>query len=628
MVRPAPPPLEDPVPRSPHAPARRARRRWAAPAAATLAVVLAAVLGAPAAGAAVDPWVVGGPLPVEVAVDQAYRDMLGRDADAGGVAYWAGRRRAGDSPGTVVSAIGDSPEYRGVAEPTTRLYWSALGRAPDTDGLRYWIRERQRGLTLPGLADAFAASPELAASLAGRGPEEVVDVLYRRALGRPPEAGGLAYWAGQLRAGLGAGRLLLELGESAEARQRRGPEVEVVTAYLAGLGRAPEPGGLAYWSDLVRRGVLDRRLLLEDLLAAPEYRARFGTVPGLVVEPVLSGLTIPWDVADLPDGTLLVTERGGTIRARAANGSTRVLTADLGDLRVSGETGLMAIAADPAFAADRRIYTCQGHRSGSGNEVQVIGWTLSPDGSRLTRVADPLVGGITAGSGRHGGCQLTFGPDGMLWVGTGDAAIGTTPQDLGSLAGKVLRVDPATGGPAPGNPFAGAANANQRLVYSYGHRNVQGLAARPATGRMWSAEHGPDRDDELNLLEPGGNAGWNPVPGYDEAVPMTDLGRFPGAVRARWSSGAPPIALSGIDWLEGPGWGAWEGALAGAALRDQRLRLFFFSPSGVSLGEVVVPELDRRYGRLRAAHLGADGALYVTTSNGGGADQVLRIRPS
>ena len=340
------------------------------------------------------------------------------------------------------------------------------------------------------------------------------------------------------------------------------------------------------------------------------------TPPELIVSTLVSGLSIPWDLAFTPDGTMLFTERRGVLSSRGADGAVRYVDAEMGDLFAVGETGLMGIVVDPEFAANRRFYTCQGH---IGPEVQVIAWTIDADYTAATRVADPLVGGIPATSGRHGGCRLRFGPEGYLWIATGDAASGTVPQNLSSLGGKVLRVDPSTGAGAPTNPLAPSR------VYTYGHRNVQGLALRPGASRMWAVEHGPRVDDEINLLVAGSNYGWDPVPGYNEAVPMTDLVKFPGAVEARWSSGSPTLAASGGIFLEGEQWGVWEGRLAVATLRDSRLRLFEFTPNGDFVSQVVVPELDGVFGRLRTPMMGPDGALYVTTSNGGGRDLILRI---
>ena len=340
------------------------------------------------------------------------------------------------------------------------------------------------------------------------------------------------------------------------------------------------------------------------------------TPPELLVSTLVSGLSIPWDLAFTPDGTMLFTERRGVLSSRGADGTVRNVDAEMGDLFAVGETGLMGIVVDPEFASNRRFYTCQGH---VGPQVQVIAWTINADYTAATRVADPLVGGIPATSGRHGGCRLRFGPEGYLWIATGDAASGRVPQDLTSLGGKVLRVDPFTGAGAPTNPLAPSR------VYTYGHRNVQGLALRPGISQMWSVEHGPRVDDEINLLVAGRNYGWDPVPGYNETVPMTDLVKFPGAVEARWSSGSPTLAVSGGIFLEGGQWGVWEGRLAVATLRDSRLRLFEFTPNGDFVSQVVVPELDGAFDRLRTPMMGPDGALYVTTSNGGGRDRILRI---
>ena len=270
----------------------------------------------------------------------------------------------------------------------------------------------------------------------------------------------------------------------------------------------------------------------------------------LAVNPLVSGLTHPWGIAFTPDGTMLFTQLRGVLSSRLPDGAVQTVTADFSDLYASAETGLMGIVVDPDFATNRRFYTCQGH---TGRSVEVIAWTIDAAYTAATRVVDPLVGGIPAGS-RHGGCRLRFGPQGYLWIATGDARVGTVPQDPLSRGGKVLRVDASTGAGAPDNPAAPSP------VYTSGHRNVQGLALRPGTTQMWSVEHGPDFDDEINLLTAGGNYGWDPVPGYNQRVPMTDLAKFPDAVEARWSSGDRTIATSGGIFLDGSWWGRLGGA--------------------------------------------------------------------
>jgi glucose/arabinose dehydrogenase len=335
-------------------------------------------------------------------------------------------------------------------------------------------------------------------------------------------------------------------------------------------------------------------------------------VPALEVAVVVDGLDHVWDVVQAPDGTLLVDERAGGFTAVLPDGTVRAVDADFGDLFAQGETGLMGLALDPAFATNRRLYSCQGVRDGS---IAVIGWTVAPDWGSATRAADPLVGGLPLNqrSGRHGGCRLEFAPDGVLLVGTGDTADGALPQDPRSLAGKVLRVDPASG---------------EREVWTLGHRNVQGLAVRPGSGQVFAVEHGPDRDDEVNLLQPGGNYGWDPDGGgrYDESVPMTDEA-IEGAVPAVWSSGSPTLATSGATFVDGDRWGAYEGLLLVGLLKAQGVLALRLDDDGVLLEAFRLPELDGAFGRLRSLHQGIDGSVYVTTDNGGDADRLLRITP-
>ncbi len=176
---------------------------------------------------------------------------------------------------------------------------------------------------------------------------------------------------------------------------------------------------------------------------------------------------------------------------------------------------------------------------------------------------------MNADSGRHGGCRLRFDGDGQLLIGTGDNAVGTNPQDLSTLAGKLLRVDPQTGQPSADNPFLELTDPTSHAIVGYGHRNVQGIAVQPGTGAVWTAEQGSQVDDEVNLATDGGNYGWDPVGQgeYDESVPMTDP-EIPGAIAAVWSSGDPTIAVSGITFLDGEQWGAYDGLLLLGVQKD------------------------------------------------------------
>jgi aldose sugar dehydrogenase len=349
--------------------------------------------------------------------------------------------------------------------------------------------------------------------------------------------------------------------------------------------------------------------------------------PELEVEVLIDGLSIPWDIAFSPNGTMLYTERGGTLSVRRPNGSVRQVGADLSDVVASGEGGLLGLVLHPEFRQNRRFFTCQYVGNGT---VHVVSWTMGKRFRSAERRAKPIVS-IEAGGGRHSGCRLRFGPEGALYIATGDGAVdspngGSHPQDLGTYAGKTLRVR-ANGKPWPDNPFIDTANRRTRRIYTYGHRNLQGLALRPCTDQMWTGEHGPSVEDEVNLLQAGGNYGWDPGPGYNEGVPMTDLAKFPDAVPAKWNSGGSTIAVSGVNFVRGTGWGAWDGALAVAALADQEMRMLQFNGAGNLRSDEMVAELNGTYGRLRSPIQGPDGSLYLTTSNGTN-DRILRITPA
>jgi glucose/arabinose dehydrogenase len=256
--------------------------------------------------------------------------------------------------------------------------------------------------------------------------------------------------------------------------------------------------------------------------------------------------------------------------------------------------------------------------------VRVVAWTLNAQETAAT-YAGTLVKGIWATTGRHGGCRLLITAYGALIVGTGDGAAGTTAHNRKSLAGKTLRLNRFTGAPWPHNPWIRSSNAKMRYVLTYGHRNVQGLARR-SNGTIWSVEHGPTRDDEVNQLAGGRDFGWNPVPGYNESVPMTDHS-LPGTqTSARWRSGSPTLATSGASWVYGARWGVYDGTLAVAALKGERV-LFMTFTSGGKLSSVRTPAALRSHGRLRSVTRLGNGDLLVTTSNGGGNDSILRVRP-
>jgi glucose/arabinose dehydrogenase len=302
-----------------------------------------------------------------------------------------------------------------------------------------------------------------------------------------------------------------------------GPKTMVwtVTAVVVWVGVAVAPPASSMPLPLVAAATATSTGKAQALAAAQ------GAAPALTVTPIVTGLDIPWDLFFTPENTMIFNQRAGGLWARNAGGAVNQVSADFSDLYAEGEVGLMGMVMDPDFAAtgNRLFYTCQGHRDITGTDIRVIRWRINPGYTAATRVGGPLVAGIKQSATNHAGCRLRFDNDKLLYVTTGDSASGPAPQDLGTLNGKVLRVD-RDGNPPATNPFAGSSNSNARLVFTRGHRNPQGLSLRPGTNELWSVEQGTDRDDEINRLVPGGNYGWNPVRppsnAYDQGTPMTD----------------------------------------------------------------------------------------------------------
>ena len=345
-------------------------------------------------------------------------------------------------------------------------------------------------------------------------------------------------------------------------------------------------------------------------------------MPSIKVKTVVSGLSNPWDVKSIGGGRLLITERDSARLLIAKGGTLTTVDFPSEKVWVSGETGLMSIALSNDFGSNRNFSLCQGFTKKSGaHDVRVGSWHLNASYTKATRTRW-LVKGMPATSGRHGGCRLLETRNGALLVGTGDAADESNTQNRKSLGGKVLRVDPQTGKAWPTNPWAKAKNKKKRLVFTYGHRNVQGLAQR-ANGSLWSVEHGSDRNDEVNKLKAGRNFGWNPGPGYDESRPMTDQSLPGKQYRAKWRSGFPTIATSGAAWVDGADWGKLDGTLAVAALKGERVVFMKFTKKG-RLKWTKAPPALRKYGRVRSVTSLDSGDLLVTTSNGSN-DRVLRL---
>lgn len=364
------------------------------------------------------------------------------------------------------------------------------------------------------------------------------------------------------------------------------------------------------------------------VLHPPAVSAPAGS-PNASVDPAFAvGLAKPWDLAFEPAGNqrLVVTENDtGTIRARI--GTTWRDLGSIGSLvpspafDLSGEGGLMGLAFDPDYPTDPYLYVC----SSTTVDNRVIRLTVTRDGSLdPLSVSSPLaiVTGIPHAS-FHNGCRIRFQPGASpaaLFVTTGDAGFGPGPQHDTNLAGKVLRVQ------TDGSPYPGATG----LWFTKGHRNPQGIAFRPGDQTPYSAEHGPNINDEVNRLAEGANAGWDPTNGsdYDQSKPMTDFVEFPGALVPVYRSGdVRTIAPSGLTFLSGGQWGAWDGAIVLAVLKDSELRVLLMNPDGTASGQFRMPGSALGV-RLRSVALGPDGNLYVVSDQPGPSGAIWRIVPS
>ena len=318
-----------------------------------------------------------------------------------------------------------------------------------------------------------------------------------------------------------------------------------------------------------------------------------------VVGTIATDLEVPWGVGFLPNGDAIVTERD-TRRVLRIHGPDHAVqqVAVIEAAAPTGESGLLGVAVSPDFTSDHTLFfyvTTPGD-----NRIVRTTYTHGRLGP-LEVVLDGIPNGVI-----HDGGRLAFGPDGYLYASTGETGDGRLAQNLGSLGGKILRITPE-GAPAPGNPFRDSP------IWSYGHRNVQGLAFDDRD-RLWASEFGQDTFDELNLIEPGHNYGWPQVEGRGGAAGLTD----PEVV---WD---PSVASpSGLAFLDGH---LWLGSLRGERLwRIDVSGRRATAPTDYFVGE---------YGRMRTVVVAPDGRLWVTTSNrdgrgapGPGDDRILLVDP-
>jgi len=335
--------------------------------------------------------------------------------------------------------------------------------------------------------------------------------------------------------------------------------------------------------------------------------------PAITETVIQSGLIVPWEVAVASDGRMFVTERPGTISVFESTAvmAKRIIAAQVSGVRAMGEAGLLGLAFDPDFARNQYLYVCASRLDQGEWRNEVLRYRVSA--SALTADNTILRAGIVA-SGLHDACRMRFGPDGKLWIATGDGGLPSRAQDTASLNGKVLRIN-ADGSVPTDNPTLKGQSAPS-AIYALGLRNPGGLVFQPKTGTCFVVDAGDQMQDEIDEVSAGANFGWPAVLG--------PIGASRGFADPAWSSGASTLAVAGAAFLSGSEWGAWSDSLIVATLKEQDLRRFSVDDTHVTERGML---LDQKYGRLRAVTAAPDGSLLVTTSNGSG-DRIIRLAPA
>jgi len=399
--------------------------------------------------------------------------------------------------------------------------------------------------------------------------------------------------------------------------------------------------------------------------------------PSLGYTTVLTDLEDPWDMAFLPDGTMFFTEKCRGLSVRLPEGTVNLdnpvnlllgmggtedyaSTAD--DLFCEGQAGMNGVAVDPDFEENRFVYVYSSSSMSDPPSNRVLRFTVNEDFAEVSDRTDivediPYKPEATdqpfGGPGAHNGGRIRFGPDGYLYVTTGDIHNAEVPQSPTLLGGKVLRIDGDGEAAADNNPPEGF----DPRIFTYGHRNVQGITFHPDTDQPITAEHGPWHSDEITALVAGGNAGWDPRPnmagrgecpdgycGYEPNqmegmdpeerrayMPMTDLETYPDAMPAAWDNNGLSQGMTSTTFLTGDQWGDWEGRMVvgfmGIGFGDtpvgQRIDVIDIAEDGLSVNDVTEMPLPMEPGRFRALVQGPDGNLYAAVDEG----EIYQIMP-
>lgn len=379
---------------------------------------------------------------------------------------------------------------------------------------------------------------------------------------------------------------------------------------------------------------------------------------------VLDDLDNPWDMAFLDDGTMFFTEKclglsvlmpSGEVNALMGMGGTEGYATTEDDLFCEGQAGMMGVAVDPDFDSNRRLYVYSTSNMSDPHTNRLLRVVVSDDFTSVsdrTDIVDDVPYKMAAsdhpfgGPGAHNGGRVRFGPDGALWLTTGDNHNSEVPQSPTLMGSKVMRMD--TDGNA--HPDNAPPDGFDPRTYTYGHRNVQGIAFHPATGTPITAEHGPWHSDEITVLVNGGNGGWDPRPNmagrddcpddycgyspnqmdgmnrYERAayMPMTDFDTYPDAMPPVWDNNGWSQGTSSAAFLTGDQWGDWDGAMVvgimgigfGGTPIGQRIDVIKFSDDLSEVEDVIEMTLPMAPGRFRSVVQGPDGSLYTAIDEG------------
>lgn len=339
------------------------------------------------------------------------------------------------------------------------------------------------------------------------------------------------------------------------------------------------------------------------------------------VSTVASGLVHPWGLALLPDGRILVTERPGRFRLVSRDGDLSPPLKNVPGVWASGQGGLLDVVPDKSFADNNTLYFCFAERVEGGGRTAVARARLDED--RLQDVAIIFRQEGPLSSGNHYGCRIAQADDGNLFVTLGDHfSHRDEAQNLANHLGKVIRIAPDGSMPAD-NPFAGRAGARPE-IWSYGHRNQQGLVINPATGGLWEVEHGPRGGDEVNIIGKGKNYGW-PVIGYgvDYNGAKIHASAAKKGMEQPVKYWVPSISPSGMAFYTGTLFRSWKGSLFIGALSGRMLVRLSLRGDKVTGEERLLQDLNERIRDVRQA---PDGALWLLTDSKTG--RLLRVSPA